>query len=88
MQYKLIIKYTDSLNDYNGLQDVIRVIGWCYQAKEGDEVLAELNGSKNMPEPNNDNFVGLDDVTLDMMVGWLEGLLDTEDLKLKLNNKL
>ena len=88
MEYELQIKFTDSLNNYNGLNDVIRVIGWSYQAKQDGVVLAEIQGSKNMPEPNIDTFVPLDDATLNIMVGWLEGLLDLEDLKLKLNKKL
>jgi len=88
MKYELQIKFTDSLNDYNGLTDVIRVIGWSYQAKQDGVVLAEIQGSKNMPEPNIDTFVSLDDATLNIMVSWLEGLLDLEDLKLKLNKKL
>jgi hypothetical protein len=88
MEYELKIKFTDSTNQLDGLENVITVIGWCYQLKQNSEVLAELNGSTNIPQPNSDTFVGLDDVTLDMMVGWLEGLLDIEDLKLKLNNKL
>ena len=88
MQYELQIKFTDSLNNYNGLNDVIRVIGWSYQVKQDGVVLAEINGSTNIPKPNIDTFVGLDDVSLNTMAGWLEGLLDLEDLKLKLNKKI
>lgn len=88
MEYELKIKFTDSTNQLDGLENVITVVGWSYQAKQDGEVLAELNGSTNIPQPNNDTFVPLDDVTLNMMIGWLEGLLDLEDLKLKLNKKL
>jgi len=88
MKYDLKIKFTDSTNQLNGLENVITVVGWSYQAKQDGKVLAEIQGSKNIPQPNSDTFVPLDDVTLNMMVGWLEGLLDLEDLKLKLNKQL
>lgn len=88
MEYELKIKFTDSTNQLYGLENVITVIGWAYQATQDGVVLAEINGSTNIPKPNIDTFVGLDDVSLNMMAGWLEGLLDLEDLKLKLNKKI
>ena len=84
-EYELKVKFTDSKNELDGLQNVVTVIGWLYEKKENGKVVRKIQGSTNMPRPNGDNFVPLDDVTLDMFKSWLEPMLDLESLKLKLD---
>jgi hypothetical protein len=85
MEYELKVKFTDSVNDLDGLKNVITVIGWLYQKKENGKVVKQIQGSTSMPKPNSDNFVPLDDCSLEMLTSWVEPLIDKERLQNILN---
>ena len=88
MEYRLRVNYTDSINSYNDLEGVIRLIGWSYAAIDNGVVLADIEGEVEIAEPSADSFTPLNDVTLPQLEGWVLSIIDEEQLKTKVNGKL
>jgi len=88
MEYRLRVNYTDSINNYNDLEGVIRVVGWSYAAIDNGVVLAEIKDEVEIPEPSADSFTPLNDVTLPQLEGWVLSIIDEQQLKTKVNGKL
>jgi hypothetical protein len=82
--YKWVVSSLDSYpKDAEGLTDVICVIHWRYQAEqvENDKTyFAEVYGTLSVPSPDPADFVPYDQVTYEMVCGWLEAGLDQVSL--------
>lgn len=78
--YKWVVSSLDSYpKDAEGLTDVICVIHYRYQAEqvENDKTyFAEVYGTLSVPSPDPADFVPYDQVTYEMVCGWLEAGLD------------
>jgi len=88
MEYRLRVNYTDSINSYNDLEGVIRLIGWSYAAIDNGIVVADIEGEVEIAEPSADSFTPLNDVTLPQLESWVLSIIDEEQLKTKVNGKL
>jgi hypothetical protein len=90
--YKWVVSTLDSYpKDAEGLTDVICVIHWRYQAEqvENDKTyFAEVYGTLSVPSPNPEDFVPYDQVTYEMVCGWLEAGLDQVSLDENLDSQI
>jgi hypothetical protein len=90
--YKWVVSSLDSYpKDAEGLTDVICVIHWRYQAEqvENDKTyFAEVYGTLSVPSPNPADFVPYDQVTYEMVCGWLEAGLDQVSLDENLDSQI
>jgi hypothetical protein len=90
--YKWVVSSLDSYpKDAEGLTDVICVIHWRYQAEqvENDKTyFAEVYGTLSVPSPNSADFVPYDQVTYEMVCGWLEAGLDQVSLDENLDSQI
>jgi hypothetical protein len=90
--YKWVVSSLDSYpTDAEGLTDVICVIHWRYQAEqvENDKTyFAEVYGTLSVPSPNHADFVPYDQVTYEMVCGWLEAGLDQVSLDENLDSQI
>lgn len=69
-----------------GLENVIHLVSWSYEHIEGED-FAHLKGSSRLPEPDPNNFIASENVTIDMVIGWVEASLSEEGIA-RLNNFL
>ena len=90
--YKWVVSSFDSYpTDAEGLTDVICVIHYRYQAEqvENDKTyFAEVYGTLSVPSPDPADFLPYDQVTYEMVCGWLEAGLDQVSLDENLNNQI
>lgn len=90
--YKWVVSSLDSYpTDAEGLTDVICVIHYRYQAEqvENDKTyFAEVYGTLSVPSPDPADFVPYDQVTYEMVCGWLESGLDKEALEQNLDSQI
>jgi hypothetical protein len=90
--YKWVVSSLDSYpKDAEGLTDVICVIHWRYQAEqvENDKTyFAEVYGTLSVPSPDPADFVPYDQVTYEMVCGWLEAGLDQVSLDENLDSQI
>jgi hypothetical protein len=90
--YKWVVSSLDSYpKDAEGLTDVICVIHWRYQAEQVENektYFAEVYGTLSVPSPNPEDFVPYDQVTYEMVCGWLEAGLDQVSLDENLDSQI
>jgi hypothetical protein len=90
--YKWVVSSLDAYpKDAEGLTDVICVIHYRYQAEqvENDKTyFAEVYGTLSVPSPDPADFVPYDQVTYEMVCGWLEAGLDQVSLDENLNSQI
>ena len=90
--YKWVVSSLDSYpKDAEGLTDVICVIHWRYQAEQVENektYFAEVYGTLSVPSPNPADFVPYDQVTYEMVCGWLEAGLDQVSLDENLDSQI
>lgn len=66
--------------EQDGLQNVIHTIHWRLGKQDGEHY-ADVYGSKSLAAPSPDNFIPSEDVTLEMVKGWLEASFEAEELE-------
>lgn len=72
----------------NGLTNVVKTIHWILQAQDENGVLASINNSYPLPEPNPEVFNDYSTLTKETVVGWLESSLDMGYLQTTLTNEI
>jgi len=90
--YKWVISSMDSYpKTKDDLTDVICVIHWRYQAEQVDgekTYSAEVYGASSVPSPDPADFVPYEQVTYEMVCGWLESILNVESLNENLDSQI
>ena len=84
MEYKIRIDFTESKDNSGELEGVIYVIGFTYFAIEGDTIISRVQKEINVPKPDPNNFVPINNVTLEMLESWTMSIINVEQLKRKL----
>jgi len=90
--YKWVISALDSYpKTADELTDVICVIHWRYQAEQVQDdktYFAEVYGASSVPAPDPADFVPYEEVTYEMVCGWLESILDIQSLNANLDSQI
>ena len=90
--YKWLISSLDSYpKNAEGLTDVICLIHWRYQAEQVQDdktYFAEVYGASSVPSPDPADFVPYEEVTYEMVCGWLESILDIQSLNTNLDSQI
>jgi hypothetical protein len=86
--FSWVINQLNCLVDQDGLQDVINVIHWTYNATDvdesGKEWYASVYSTTNVEQPNPQNFTPYADVTEEQVISWLEQVLPVPDMQASL----
>lgn len=92
INYKWLISSLDSYpKNAEGLTDVICLVHWRYQAEQVQDdktYFAEVYGASSVPAPDPADFVPYEEVTYEMVCGWLESILDVESLNANLDSQI
>lgn len=68
-----------ALKEKNGLQNVINRVEWSYGNNvEGDSVL--IKGVVNLQEPEPENFIDSESVSVDMLIEWINNTLSEKEI--------
>ena len=90
--YKWVISALDSYPKIaDDLTDVICVIHWRYQAEQVQDdktYFAEVYGASSVPSPDPADFVPYEEVTYEMVCGWLESILDVDSLNANVDSQI
>jgi hypothetical protein len=86
--YTWIISSLESAKVEGDLINVVKTLHWKYTANDEDGYYAETYGAYSLDTPNQNTFVSYEDLTFDMVSGWLEQLLDTDSLQQELKNNI
>jgi hypothetical protein len=70
------------------LEKVITNIHWRYSGTDEDGVTAETYGCQSVPSPNPEAFTAYEEVTMEMVTGWLESMMDMEAMQARLEAEI
>ncbi len=82
-----IISQLDSIPSHDGMDKVISVIHYRAQ-KQHEDFMADTYGAVNLSAPHEASFTPYDEVTKEMVEGWLEAGLDTEAIEANLDAQI
>lgn len=91
MAFSFIISYLDSIPSLDGMDKVISVIHWRAQKLYQGEVIsftADTYGALSVDAPHEASFTPYDEVTKEMVEGWLEAGLDTKAIEANLDAQI
>ena len=90
-EYKWIINQLNCLKSDGDLKDFVVVCHWSRFAKETineKEYQASVYGSQSFSKDDVTNFIPYEDLTYEIVCGWLDSSLDTEALDLNLDAQI
>jgi hypothetical protein len=85
------INQMDSLPTDGDLKDFVINVHWNRNAKEtinGVEYFASVYGAQSFSKDDVTNFIPYEDLTYDIVCGWLDSTIDTEALDLNLDQQI
>jgi DUF2075 family protein len=85
------INQMESLPTDGDLKDFVINVHWNRNAKEtinGVEYFASVYGSQSFSKDDVANFIPYEDLTYDIVCGWLDSTIDTEALDLNLDAQI
>ena len=75
MNYTWTISALDCAVSQDELTNVVQNVHWRYRATDADGVTAERYGAQSVPAPNPSSFSPYENLTTEIVVGWLEGIM-------------
>lgn len=85
--YNWIISSMDVVPADNQLSNVVKVIYWSLVASD-DINTARINSTVELDHANPENFTAFDNLTESQVVEWVEGIIDVDNIKVKLAAEL
>jgi hypothetical protein len=86
MEYKINITRLEYIPTYNTYEKVVNKVYWNYKATKGI-ISTGIGGSTDLTPPES-IFVPFDNLQEDIVVGWISGSLDINNLQSTLNNSI
>jgi len=87
MAFTWVISQLDSIPSLDGMDKVISVIHYRAQ-KQHEDFTADTYGALSVDAPHEASFTPYDEVTKEMVEGWLEAGLDTEAIEANLDAQI
>jgi len=89
--FKWVFGPMDCYVDKDGLTDVVYNVNWRYEAtREVDEktYFADMYGSTVVGFPDPNNFVPYNEITEEMVIGWMEAAMDVPAMQTNLDKQI
>ena len=86
MEKKFIIKEIETINELNGLKDVINLLRWEYKGVSEDYTVS-LSGYTYLDKPIKKNFIKFDKLTKETVIEWILQEVSINDLDINLDDQ-
>jgi hypothetical protein len=87
MAFDFVISQLDSIPSLDGMDKVISTIHWRAQ-KQSEGFTADTYGALSVDAPHEASFTPYDEVTKEMVEGWLTASLDCEAIEANLDAQI
>lgn len=90
----MAITYTWKINavdcevSKNDMANVVYGVHWSLFAQDEEGRMASIIGMQSVGDPDPENFTPFDELTEEMVVGWIEGAMDINMLKENLTRQI
>lgn len=86
--YTWTISALDCKVSEEGMSDVVQTVHWRYRGTDENGVTYETYSATPVPTPNPEAFIPYPDLDLDTVTGWLESILDMEEIQAKIATQI
>lgn len=87
MEFNWIISALDCKVKEDNLKGVVYTIHYRYEATK-KEIIVDTYGSVSVDRPSEEDFIPFDKLTKEIVIGWLEKILDVAELQSNLEKKI
>jgi len=88
INYKWTISALDCAVNEEGLENVVKTIHWRYTGTDSDGFTAGVYGAQAVPSPNPEEFQPYENITQEIVEGWLESTLDVSEKQTIITEKI
>lgn len=87
-KYSWIIKQMDVIPDLDGIKNFVTRIYWTYNADDGSGYTSKIDGLTELGSNDQNSYFNYADLTQDIVIGWLEGIQNLDELRSILDSNI
>jgi hypothetical protein len=72
----------------NELSNIVTTVHWRFSAIDEDDTTVVRYGTVSLLDPVESSFIEYQDITKDLVISWMESIIDVDDLKQKLDDDM
>ena len=76
INFKWNVNPMDCVIDEDGLTNVVQTVHWRLTGTDENEVSSDIYGAQSFPKPEAEGYIPFEQLTEEIVVGWLESVLD------------
>jgi hypothetical protein len=89
LEYKWTINNIKCYSNYNGLNNIVKNVGWSFSCTDTDtNKTATVSSYSEFSNPETENFIQYSDLTINNITSWIKTQFSVDNLKKELQNEL
>lgn len=76
INFKWNVNPMDCVIDEDGLTNVVQTVHWRLTGTDENGVSSDVYGAQSFPKPEAEGYIPFEDLTEEIVAGWLESVLD------------
>lgn len=86
--YNWDINYIEVKPSLDDLTNVVSIVKWTYKGVSPEYINGEITGETTIPSPQSESFIPYNSLTKEIVVSWLENILNVSDLQLRVDTQI
>lgn len=88
VNFEWVTNPLDCVIDDDGLSNVVQTVHWRLIGTDENGVSSSVYGAASFPKPEAEGYIPFEDLTEEIVVGWLESVLDVESLEKQISDNI
>jgi hypothetical protein len=88
INYEWITDPCDCLVSQGTMEKVVKTVHWRLIGTDENNVLSDIYGAENFPDPSEESFIPFEELTKEIIVEWLSSVLDVPTLKKQIEDAI
>lgn len=76
VNFKWNVNPLDCVISEDGMTNVVKIVNWRLIGTDENGVSSDIYGAQSFPAPSQENYIPFDELTQEIVVGWLSSVLD------------
>ena len=88
INFKWNVNPMDCVIDEDGLTNVVQTVHWRLTGTDENNVSSDIYGSQSFPKPEAEGYIPFEELTEEIVVGWLESVLDVPAMEKRIEDAI
>lgn len=88
VNYNWTVGPFECILNQDGLEKIITMVHWRIRGTDEDGIWAETYGTQAVGQLDPETFTPFTDISQEQVVGWLEALIDVDDMKARIDSEI